>query len=254
MSKMIKKAAILLLAVVIILGTSITAFAAGGTVTYDGDADKFVYTVDSEYSPTDLFTGFKNIMPGDKITERIVLKNVTTENYKIAVYMRALGATEDSEKFLSQLNLTVKQENSSTLFEAPADQTAQLTDWVYLGTIGYKGEIPLDVTLEVPITMGNEFQNAIGILKWAFKVEEIPTQTTDITEDDNVVNEDNSSDTENQGSTIITIIEDLLVPLTGLVPKTGDESPLILYGVLFVLVLTGLAGLYRLKKNRTTES
>lgn len=206
-----KKLIPFLLALVLVLTMATTAFAASN-VTLDGESEKFVFAPGSKYSLTDLFTNFKGVMPGDKLTQKVTVKNTVDDKADVKIYMRALGAHADSVKFLNQMDLTVTASSGNTaLFQAAADQSAQLTEWTCLGTFKPGAEIDLDVTLEVPVEMDNEFQNAVGYLDWQFKAEILPIPET---------------------------------------PKTGDTSNLLLYGGLAVVSLLALVAVVVIYKKR----
>ncbi len=176
-----KKILTILLSLVFLATATVSALA-NGNVSYDGNAQKFVFASGSDYSLSDLFSNFKGVMPGDTLTQTITVKNDASDKVKVDLYLRSLGATEESKAFLSQLSLQVTMDSAEEtpyLFDAALSEPAQLTDWVCLGTLYSGGTVDLIVTLQVPAELGNEYQNQIGYLNWEFKAEEFPVEDSD---------------------------------------------------------------------------
>ena len=61
--------------VTVIMLFSFAQTVSASEVTYSGNSGDFVFTPGSDYSPTDLFSNFKSVMPGDNITQGITVKN-----------------------------------------------------------------------------------------------------------------------------------------------------------------------------------
>ena len=176
-----KRAIIFLTVLVLLFSVSLPASAAGNVI-YEKDAGEFIFEYGSEHSETDLFSDFKSVMPGDSIAQTVTVRNDASNKVKVKIYMRSLGAESGSEEFLSKLRLSVKKSNDNEMaymFDSTADKTDGLTDWVLLGTLYSGGEVNLDVKLEVPTSLGNEYAEKIGKLTWEFKVEERPIEPSD---------------------------------------------------------------------------
>lgn len=210
-----------LAAMLIMLGCAVTAAAENGYVIYSGDAGRIIFAPGSYESLTDLFPNFKDVMPGDRLEQLITVRNNASQNVKVKIYLRALGAQAGSEDFLSQMRLKIDVIDGwmDYMFDAQANEPAQLTDWVCLGTLYSGGSVDLNVILEVPVTMGNEFQDRAGYLDWEFMIEEFPAEDTD--------------------------------PKP---PETGDRNPIWLYGALMGISGLGLLLLLLAVKKRNREA
>jgi len=173
-----------LFAVLLLLAALVPAAVAESMVDYY-DYGNFVFTPGSVYQMTDLFENFKGVVPGDVLTQKVIVRNSSQSDTRIWMQQTPATWVESSmPDFLEKLRLTVEMEGR-VLFDAPASESAQLTDPVLLGFFPEhpRGETVLDVTLYVPIEMGNDYQNQLGVVPWTFIVEEIPNDNTPETGD-----------------------------------------------------------------------
>lgn len=173
----------LVLALVLFLNVTGTAQASSG-LTFNGQGNEFTFTsgsADQEY-PTDLFSDFKNVMPGDTRTEQITIRNNAASRADVRFHLLSSGATEQTNQgFLESLTLTIARSDGTRLYSGPASGTMGEVD---LGRLAYGGSIVLTVTLGVPIELGNDFQEAAGHIGWRIRIEEyndVGTGTTTTT-------------------------------------------------------------------------
>ena len=110
-----KKILSLLLVLSVLLAAALPASAEDGNVIYDGVTQEFIFQPGSDYSLTDLFPEFKDVMPGDTLVQPITVRNDSDNQVKVEIYMRSLGAEEGSEEFLSQLGLRVEVADGNTI-------------------------------------------------------------------------------------------------------------------------------------------
>ena len=166
-----KKILCLLLTLLLLL--SCVAAQAVSQVRFMGGAEEFVFLPGTSYSESDLFDSFKKVMPGDVLSQRITLRNSSSD--QVRIYLRAEPVDEKHRDFLSRLNLQVSVKNDK-IFDAAASQTGQLTENTLLGTFRRGGVTDLRLTLTVPYDLDNEYMDALGVIPWTFLVELVPKE------------------------------------------------------------------------------
>jgi len=178
----------LLLVLGLFLNLNASAFAADSVIVFKGAQEGFEVQPGSEYTASDLFDNFKNIMPGDKLTEEIKIKNEASDCDYIKLYMRAVvhdesgnpltyslaGKREETlssmQDFLSQLTMRIYN-GEELIYDASPNEAGALINNVLLGTLNKGDSLNLKVELDVPIELGNEYANRVGEVDWAFLAE-----------------------------------------------------------------------------------
>ena len=206
MKKMTNRLLSLGLVLIAVAVLTIPVLAADAVVRRDGTSGLVIETTGSGYTDTDLFGNFKNVMPGDELTENITIKNNVSGFDYVKLYIRAVPHDEqgnpltydekfenedgkdrqnvDGERdetvatmanFLSELSMEIYLVNADgtkqSIFSASPDQTAQLTDNVLLGTFAKGKSAKLEAVLTVPAGLGNEYAYRVGEVDWVFTVE-----------------------------------------------------------------------------------
>lgn len=186
MKKSFKAITSLVLMLLVVMSMSVTAFAASPSIMFEGFSKGFDFQPGSEYTETDLFGSFKNVMPGDTVTETITFTNSATDCDFVNLYMRAEAHDETDNplspkvaekesvatmtEFLSKLSMKVWN-GTELIYDASPDQLDGLKSNKFLGTFHTGETATLKVELSVPIELDNKYANRVGEVDWIFHVE-----------------------------------------------------------------------------------
>ena len=199
--KNMRKVFSLLLAVLLVMSLASTAFAADASITFKGLEEGFEFAPGTQYTVTDLFDNFKDVMPGDALTQNITFTNDADDCDYIKLYMRAIVHDEEGNvltysepfefadgkdqagidgqrdetvatmaDFLAQLSMKVYV-GDLLIFEAAPNELGGLAENVLLGEFRTGETTNLKVELDVPIDLGNEYANRVGEVDWVFTAE-----------------------------------------------------------------------------------
>ena len=173
----------LLLALMLVMALAVPAMAADGQVTYQGKSKILITPATTVYTDTDMFDGFKGVMPGDKLEEEVKITNLAVDCDYVKVYIQAIphGATNQPSKkvqeagetaatmneFLNQLYWKVTSKDGTVFEGSPANGS----DRIYLGKLNRFKVLTLNAELTVPKELGNEFANREGEVDWEFTFE-----------------------------------------------------------------------------------
>ncbi|MCR5572540.1 MAG: hypothetical protein K6F57_02080 [Candidatus Saccharibacteria bacterium] len=162
------------------------ASALNSAVYFEGGADNFVFYPGTSWSDVDLFDGFKNVMPGDKLTETVKVRNTAPEYDYVKIYLRADSHDESANPlsdsvadketvatmsdFLSQLSMRVYN-GGQLIYNATPDKLDGLKENVLLGEFVNGASTTLTVELTVPKTLGNKYAHRAGEVDWIFTAE-----------------------------------------------------------------------------------
>ena len=151
------------------LTLNFNAFATS-TVQFENGAENFVFYSDSAWSETDLFGGLKNLMPGDRLSEDILIKNSAPEFDYVKIYLRAEPTSASSSAFLSQLTLNLYKD-SELISSSSASDSGSLETNFNLGTFNFADEVLLTAEILAPTSLTSEFADTSAEISWVFTAE-----------------------------------------------------------------------------------
>lgn len=154
------------------------------TIHFTGQDQGFTLDSGETIKDPDLFTSFKNVMPGDVLTQTITVTNKNTDTDYITLYLEIdehddeknplsnhvdnnEESVEKMKEFLSELTLRLRNGNNLIFEGAPHYGGASIK----LGDFAPEESAVITAELVIPAELGNDFANRFGEVDWRFKAE-----------------------------------------------------------------------------------
>ena len=218
----------ILLFSVLIIGFSLTKITQGydklPTICFDGNQKEILFINDDE---GDLFNNLKDLMPGDRKEQDIILK---VENIKTNTKLYLKINDEDN---LLPLGISIKLYKNG-------NELKPINGLINLGNFSKDEETTLKVLVEVSNEVGNEIQDSKYNINWEIFVQE---------------NDEDSNTTENISNNPVNNIEITENELLE-VPYTYDDSNINIYIVICIIsfIIMIIAIITFLKENKKIKN
>lgn len=151
---------------------NVNLISANSRVTFENKAEEFIVLPEDK----DLFTNFKNVMPGDNLDQEIIIENSEANDFTIRMNFKLHSIDEEYTDFLEKLILRLTIDDY-VIFEDLIVNTLNLEEYILLYELDPGESVKLIATLMVPIELNNEYQSELGQLDWTFMVEEIEKES-----------------------------------------------------------------------------
>lgn len=160
------------------------------SIHFSGQDQGFTLDTGQPIDDPDLFSGFKNVMPGDTLTQMITITNKNKDSDYIALYLEIQEhddvknplsnhpdnneeSVESMKQFTEQLTLRLIH-NDELIFEG-APHVGNTS--IKLGEFEPNETSVITAELTVPHDMGNDFANRFGEVDWRFTAEGLDRET-----------------------------------------------------------------------------
>lgn len=127
----------------------------------------------------EVFFNCPNINPGDVLKATIVFKNTSKEPVQVSIVDALNTLTEDRKAIalLDELQLEIEVDGQLNFKGVHSKVTSPVTNWI---NVPAEKELPMTITVTLPKTADNRFQNALMNVKWVFQTRaDVPPDPTD---------------------------------------------------------------------------
>lgn len=185
MKKTLKRLLLVLLVAALLSGAALAAITTADTaVIYNGSAKEIRFQNAlvgflGKDEP-DLFPNFKNMMPGDNVTQEILIGTENIGADTVKMYLR-VEPTQDADAAAAyEALMNAKNGDGANWVSLTVAQDGKvlaegdLQEGVLLGTFTNNKTSKLEVTLSIDINAGNELQGITAAVDWVFTAEVVP--------------------------------------------------------------------------------
>lgn len=212
----VKKVGICLYVLLLFIMSALPVFAAenGKTLYFEEQNGKMVWNP-VRGDDGNWFMSFTNMVPGGEYEDILTIQNGSGKTYKLYLQAIPIQQSEKKDDLLELIHMKVALDEE-TLYQGSASGKAyedgNLQEVMYLGTYEPKDKSTINVDLMLDKEVGMEYCELLTKVDWKFMV-------TEVSQPDNV---------------------EPIQP-----PKTGDDTPVVLYTVIMgssflILVLTAV--------------